>query len=136
MVQKINCYFWKIMNCGWNFHLLYLSWFQVKNDEASKNKCLHLLTKAFFVFVTVSIYIAYFYAISRDSNLNAAPMKLEIKCASNTSIFGKFFCPIYFNNSQNCIVNSHLHNNLYSRFYGRKPFSTTWHYFQPSLLTK
>ena len=41
--------------------------------------------KVCFVFVTVSIYIAYFLAISRDSNLNATPIKLEIKSALSLS---------------------------------------------------
>ena len=51
--------------------------------------------KVCFVFVTVSIFIAYFFAIARHANPNASPMKL---------VLGKFFVPIYCNNSHKSIV--------------------------------
>ena len=55
---------------------------------------MNFLLKVCIVFFTTAVFIGYFFAISRESNLDTSPVKLEIKSASNSSMFGKFSIPM------------------------------------------
>ena len=90
-IQKIQYCLIRVKNFFTSYQWMWsLYWFQIKNKEALNKKWLHPLLKYTLVFLTIAIFIGYFFMLSRDSKLSASPMKLEIKCASNSSIFGKF----------------------------------------------
>ena len=83
-----------------------LSLFQGKNKISTRYEWLNLFLKVSCIFLMVLVFIGYFLALSRDSNLDTNPEKIEIKCASNSSIFGKFSFPLYkqIDLIQNCII--------------------------------
>ena len=80
--------------------------FQGKNKISTRYEWLNLLLKVSCIFLMVLVFVGYFFALSRNSNLDTKAVKFEIKCASNTSIFGKFFS-LCANRSYIGLYNSH-----------------------------
>ena len=72
-IQKIQYCLIRVKNFFTSYQWMWsLSWFQIKNKEALNKKWLHPLLKYTLVFLTIAIFIGYFFMIARESNFSVS----------------------------------------------------------------
>ena len=62
-----------------------------KNEQFINEKCSRTLLKATFAFVVGAVFIGYFIAVSRNSNLKGNYLEFHVGNVTDSSIPGKFF---------------------------------------------
>ena len=88
-----------------------------ENERLIYKKCTHILLKAISVFLVGAVFIGYFIAVSRDSNLQGNFPEFDVGNVTDSSITGKFLGQYVSADGKCaniCIFRIHRYNKLFA----------------------